>query len=94
MDRTQLKDSSDVENGNMAMLMKSGEVIFVSEFTGGGIMIGENSGGYEVSFIDKNGEHDFRYQADIAAVLDLNTHEQLEFGNPWISGHPSQTAIV
>lgn len=59
----------------------------IERITGGGMLIGGD--GYEVSFIDEEGNDGFFYQHDIAEVFDPVSGERFQFGNPWLPGHPS-----
>lgn len=71
--------------GPFLILLKTGDVEEVASLDGGGIMIGEDPGFYEVMVTLPDGESDSYYQTEIAAILDTSDNRQVEFGSPRIA---------
>ena len=81
--------------GPLLVLFKDGSTKRMTNIDGGGMVVGADAdspeSGYEVHGYDEDGEFEVLMQADIAAVLHLDTMEQVEFGNPFLAsraGHP------
>lgn len=79
----------------LLVLFKDGSTKEMQGIDGGGMTVGADAdspeSGYEVHGYDADGEFEVLMQADIAAVLNLDTMEQVEFGNPFLAsrtGHP------
>ena len=79
---TNVKADAD---GPILILFKNGDVVEAQSLDGGGIMIGESPGFYEVGVILPDGDMTSYYQTEIAAVLDTSDNQQVEFGNSFIA---------
>lgn len=80
---------------SLLVLFKDGSTKQIKSIDGGGMFVGADpnsaESGYEVHCCDEKGDFEVLMQADIAAVLDLDSMEQVEFGNPFLAspaGHP------
>lgn len=85
--------------GPLLVLFRDGTTKGLQRIDGGGMFVGADAdspeSGYEVHGYDEDGEFEVLMQADIAAVLHLETMEQVEFGNPFLAttaGHPRGTS--
>jgi|LakMenEpi03Aug12_release.lakeMendotaPanAssembly.Ray.scaffolds.fasta_scaffold2588853_1 hypothetical protein len=78
--------------GPLLVLMRDGSTREIAEITGGGMAVGDRPDlAYEVHGLDKSGEPVTIPQCEVAAVLDLDSMNQVEFGNKLVAsllGHP------
>jgi len=86
---------ADLDSGPYWVYFKDGTRQQILGIDGGGMMIGvDPDAAYEVHAEDLNGDSITLLQASIAAMVNVRTQEQHEFGNPLLathSGHPRGT---
>lgn len=71
--------------------LKSGEIKEALIEDGGGMFIGGDR--YEVHFFDVDDGIVTIYQDDIEKVTSRDSGEEVEFGNPYMIGHPRQKGL-
>lgn len=77
---------SEISDGPLIVKLKTGEEKDLQYEDGGGMFIGDEK--YEIHFIDKLDCMCAIYQDEIESVRLYCTGEEVEFGNPYMPGHP------
>lgn len=76
---------NEASSDSLAVLLKDGSLFKASAILGGGAFIGGGEIRYEVHLLLDSGEDATIYQDEIAAVIDLENCQQVEFGNPYVA---------
>jgi hypothetical protein len=84
--------SAEQSDAGLLALMKDGRSVALSGISGGGMIVGDDPDqAYEVHATDHYGKPITLFQGEIAAVVRVDTLQQVEFGNPLVAsalGHP------